>query len=265
MQKIYLPPRARNAHKGNFGHALVIGGDYGMAGAIRLAGEACARVGAGLVSIATHPKHISIVTSARPELLCFGIDKIRDIDKPLGTATVIAIGPGLGQSKWSKQLFKKALTTDLPKVLDADALNLLAKKPSYRNDWILTPHPGEAARLLKTTIDNIQSDRFTAAYKLQKNYGGTIVLKGANTIIFDASGKTNVCTAGNPGMASGGMGDVLTGVIVGLLAQGANMQQAAEIGVHIHAMAGDIAAQEGERGLLALDLMPHLRTLVNQY
>lgn len=263
MHNSLLPPRPRDANKSDFGHVLVIGGDHGMAGAVRMAGEAAARVGAGLVSVATRPEHIAIVSAARPELMCHNIRKIKYLDIILRRATVIALGPGLGQSTWSKRLFKKILFSKLPKVIDADGLNLLAKKPIYKNDWILTPHPGEAARLLKTSTDEVQNNRFGAALKMQKKYGGVIVLKGANTIIVNADEKLTTCTLGNPGMASGGMGDVLTGVIAGLLAQGMDLSKAAELGVFIHAAAGDTAAKDGERGMLALDLMPHLRKLVN--
>lgn len=263
MHNSLLPPRPRDANKSDFGHVLIVGGDHGMAGAVRMAGEAAARVGAGLVSVATRPEHIDIVSVARPELMCHNIKKIKDLDAVLSRATVIALGPGLGQSTWSQQLFKKILSSKLPKVIDADGLNLLAKKPVHKNDWILTPHPGEAARLLKTTTEEVQNNRFDAALKLQKKYGGVIVLKGARTIIVNTEGKLTTCTLGNPGMASGGMGDVLTGVIAGLLAQGLAPSKAAEFGVFIHAAAGDAAAKDGERGMLALDLMPHLRKLIN--
>jgi NAD(P)H-hydrate epimerase len=263
MLKQYLPPRARQANKSDFGHVLIIGGDYGMPGAARMTGEAAARIGAGLVSVATRPEHIAAVNSMRPELMCHGIKKINNLNALLTRATVIALGPGLGQSLWSKKLFQKTLTSALPKVLDADALNLLAQKPSYRENWILTPHPGEAARLLKTTVAHIQADRTTAARQLQKQYGGVIVLKGSNSIVINTDGNITTCPFGNPGMASGGMGDVLTGIIAGLLAQGLTFFQAAESGVFLHAIAGDEAAKDGERGMLAMDLMPYLRKNIN--
>lgn len=258
-----LKPRARTASKTDFGHVLVIGGDRGMAGAVRMAGEATARVGAGLVSIATRPEHITVISSTRPELMAHGVKTAKELSPLLKRATVLVLGPGLGQSTWSQQLFKKVLSAPQPKVVDADALNLLAKKPVLRSDWILTPHPGEAARLLKSTPEKIQQDRITAALQLQKKYGGVIVLKGADTIVVGNDHKPKICNAGNPGMASGGMGDVLTGIIAGLIAQGLPLQLAAELSVCLHAAAGDLAAKEGERGLLALDLMPYLRKLVN--
>ena len=159
-------------------------------------------------------------------------------------------------------LLAAVLQTRLPQVVDADALNLLAQEPARRDDWILTPHPGEAARLLGVSTEQIQADRLHAVHALQQRYGGVCVLKGAGTLVC-TSESIALCEAGNPGMASGGMGDVLTGIIAGFLAQGLSLMDAAKAGVYIHATAGDRAAQEGERGLLASDLLPHLRKLVN--
>lgn len=261
---IALPRRHKDAHKGDFGHVLIIGGDYGMAGAARMAGEAAARVGAGLTTVATHPEHRDIISNMRPELMCQAVENSKDLEPLIEKATVIAIGPGLGQSEWSKKILEKVLATKLPKVMDADALNLLAKLAVKSEEWILTPHPGEAARLLNCTTGEIQQDRFKAAAALQQQYGGVIVLKGSGTIVQNAKRIPGICVAGNPGMASGGMGDVLTGVIAGLLAQKLTLEQAARIGVYIHAHAADRAAlQGGERGLLAMDLMSYLQRLVN--
>ncbi|MGB6976981.1 MAG: NAD(P)H-hydrate dehydratase [Gammaproteobacteria bacterium] len=260
----YLPKRRTDAHKGDFGHVLVIGGDYGMAGAVRMTAEAAARTGAGLVSVATHADHVAIVSGNRPELMCHAVNSPETLLPLLDKANVIAIGPGLGQSEWSKHLLAVVLDLAKPKVIDADAINLLAKNPTRRNDWILTPHPGEAARLLQTSTQQIQADRLTAVRALQRRYGGVAVLKGAGTMICAGENEIYVCAAGNPGMASGGMGDVLTGIIAGLLAQGLSLSQAAQVGVYLHARAGDEAARHmGERGLLALDLMPYLWHLVN--
>jgi NAD(P)H-hydrate epimerase len=239
-----------------------MGGDFGMAGAVRLAGEAALRVGAGLVTVATRPEHISIISSARPEIMCHGIHAKHQLESLLKRASVIAIGPGLGQSEWSHTLFQAALASPLPKVIDADALNLLAQNPCQQNNWIITPHVGEAARLLVSTPQAIQADRISAAQQTQQKYGGIVVLKGQGTLVTDGH-TLSQCQAGNPGMASGGMGDVLTGVIAGLLAQRLSLLTAAELGVCLHAAAGDEAALEGQRGLLALDLMPQLRCLIN--
>lgn len=259
-----VPPRRRNAHKGRFGHVLVVGGDIGYSGAARLAAEAAARAGAGLVSVATHPVHAAFLNIARPELMCQGVSSLEDLQPLLGRASVIALGPGLGQSEWSRLLYSAAMESGLPLVVDADALNLLAKHPRQRADWILTPHPGEAARLLQTTTRDVESDRFQAVTELQQRYGGIAVLKGAGTLIRAVEGPIHVCRAGNPGMASGGMGDVLTGIVAGLAAQGLAPIDAARFGVQWHAMAGDRAVrQKGERGLLATDLLDALAVVAN--
>lgn len=258
-----LPPRPRSAHKGWFGHVLVVGGDHGYSGAARMAAEAAARVGAGLVSLATQISHADFMTLARPELMCHGVMNRYGLQPLLGRATVVALGPGLGRSDWARELFGAVLASELPLVVDADGLNLLAENPTRRDDWILTPHPGEAARLLGVSSADIQRDRYAAVHELQSRYGGVVVLKGSGTLIAGAEGVPSVCIAGNPGMASGGMGDVLTGVVAGLLAQQLSLAEAAVLGVRLHGAAGDEAAKEGERGLLASDLMGPLRRLVN--
>jgi hydroxyethylthiazole kinase-like uncharacterized protein yjeF len=259
-----LAPRSRVAHKGQHGHVLVVGGDQGMAGAARLAAEAAARVGAGLVSMATHPRHAVAVNAARPELMCHAVGDAGGLSTLLSKASVLAVGPGLGREEWGRQLFGCILDSSLPLVLDADALYWLAAEPLRRNHWIITPHPGEAARLLDVTVAEVQSDRWQAVRELHKRYGGVVVLKGAGTLMCNGHDPLALSDSGNPGMAAGGMGDVLTGVIAGLLAQGLNPWQAALVGVHLHGCAGDAAAaQEGERGMLAGDLFRPLHQLVN--
>lgn len=260
----HLKPRSRTAHKGDFGHLLVIGGAPGFSGAVRMAAEAAARSGAGLVSVATSPEHAAQLNMVRPELMCHGVSGPKQLQPLLKRVSVVAIGPGLGISKWALMLLGCVLDTRLPLVLDADALNLLAFDPMQRDNWILTPHPGEAARLLGCSAAGIQVDRFQSVRKLQLKYGGVAVLKGAGTLIqAEPERATGLCTDGNPGMASGGMGDVLTGVIASLLAQGHDPELAASMGVCIHATAADIVAASGERGLLAGDLMPLIRELIN--
>lgn len=257
-----LSPRVRNSNKGQFGHALIIGGEHGMSGAARMAAEAAARVGAGLVSVATRGAHAVMLNLTRPELMVHSIEAREQLQPLLERATAVAIGPGLGQSTWSQELFAAVIDVELPLVFDADALNLLAKQPRHSDRWVLTPHPGEAARLLTSTSRKIQEDRYSAAETLQSRYGGVCVLKGAGTVVSSGN-RTSVCTAGNPGMASGGMGDVLTGMIVGLLAQGFSLTDAAELGVCVHGAAGDAVAAGGERGLLATDLFNPIRALIN--
>jgi NAD(P)H-hydrate epimerase len=262
LLKEWLPKRARCAHKGKFGHVLLVGGQAGMAGAIRLAGEAALRTGSGLVSIASHPAHAAWLNMTRPELMVSAIETAIDLYGLLEAKSAIGLGPGLGQSEWSKQVWAAALTTKLPLVLDADALNLLAQTKQQRSTWVLSPHPAEAARLLACTTSDIEQDRFAAVQALQRQYGGVVVLKGAGTLVADEQ-SIYVCLAGNPGMATAGMGDVLTGVITSLLGQGLSLTEAACAGVLIHALAGDQAAQQGERGLIASDLLNHLREFVN--
>jgi NAD(P)H-hydrate epimerase len=258
-----LSPRSRATHKNQCGHVLLVGGNFGMAGAIRMAAEAAGRSGAGLISVATRAEHVASVNIARPELMVRGIREAREIKPLLDKATVVAIGPGLGQDDWAKGLFASVIQSNLPMVVDADALNLLALQVQTRANWVLTPHPGEAARLLDCDLVRVSGDRFWAVKEIQERFGGVCVLKGCGSLISPAHEKIYLCDAGNPGMASGGMGDVLTGVIAGLLAQGLSLDEAAVCGACVHAEAGDRAAKNGERGMLATDLLPHIRHLVN--
>jgi NAD(P)H-hydrate epimerase len=259
-----LPPRPKDSHKGSYGHVLVIGGDLGTGGAVRLCGEAALRIGAGLTSIATREANVGTILATRPELMPHGVHVPRNLESLLARATVLALGPGLGQNEWGLGLWQAALETRKPMVLDADGLNLLAKSPHLLPEQVvLTPHPGEASRLLGCSNPEVQADRFAAARTLAEKYGAVVVLKGAGSLIAEPGGRVAVCPWGNPGMASGGMGDLLTGVIAGLLAQGLEPWDAACTGVGVHARAGDLAARAGERGLLASDLFPYLRALVN--
>lgn len=262
-QRALLPPRPRSAHKGLFGHVLVVGGNHGMAGATRMAAEAAARVGSGLTTVATRPEHVAAMAAFRPEVMWHGVSGAAELRRALQRATVVAVGPGLGRDEWARTMLETVLAAGLPLVVDADALNLLAQDPCRNDQWILTPHPGEAARLLQTDSGAINEDRFAAVAQLGQRYGGTVVLKGAGTLIGDERGALALCSGGNPGMASGGMGDVLTGVIAGLAAQGLALTQAATAGVALHAAAADKLALSGERGMLAGDLMSVLRGLVN--
>jgi NAD(P)H-hydrate epimerase len=192
-----------------------------------------------------------------------GVETVEELEPLLDKANVIAIGPGLGQSSWAQRLLKAVEELQKPIVVDADALNLLAKTPFRFSNSVLTPHPGEAARLLKIYTAEIQADRFAAVRALQVRFGGVCLLKGAGTLVADTNNQVGICTAGNPGMACGGMGDVLTGVIAGLLAQGFSTSEAAHLGVCLHGKAGDHALYGEERGLLASDLLPWLRYYVN--
>jgi NAD(P)H-hydrate epimerase len=260
-----LPIRPLDAHKGMAGHVLVVGGAPGMSGAPRLAGEAALRAGAGLVTVATHPAHAAMLNLTRPELMVHGVATPDDLAAVAARADVIAIGPGLGRDDWGRDLLDAVLTLDRPLVVDADALNLLARDPRRREDWVLTPHPGEAARLLDTDIAGIEQDRFAAAAALQRRYGGALVLKGAGSIVEGPGQRPPaVCSDGNPAMASAGMGDALTGIIAALLAQGLAPEQAAGAGVCLHAAAGDRAAHGADRGMLAGDLIGALPRLFDR-
>lgn len=260
-----FPTRARDTHKGQLGHVLVIGGDYGMGGAARLAGEAALRTGAGRVSVATRPEHAFSIIGSCPELMCHGIQESAQLIPLLERATVIVLGPGLGQTPWSKALFESALESHLPMVVDADALNLLAKiKSTKRENWILTPHPGEAARLLNTTVDAIQTNRIKSIQEIQNRFGGVIVLKGANSLVLGERVNPDLCPLGNPGMATAGMGDVLSGILGALIAQGLSLETAAKLGVCVHATAGDkVATYAGERGMKASDLFSMIQICLN--
>jgi len=259
-----LPPRRRSAHKGHFGHVLVVGGDAGYTGAVRMTAEAAARTGAGLVSVATRSAHASTLITGCPEIMSHGVETTTELQTLLARASVVAIGPGLGQSGWARSLFQLVCESNLPMVVDADALNLLAQNPNYRDNWVLTPHPGEAARMLGSETREIQQDRFAALRRLSEKYGGICILKGCGTLIGGEDRVPGVCGLGNPGMATGGMGDVLTGILCGLIAQGLEMFDAARMGVCLHAAAADAEASGGQRGLLATDLMPWIRRLVNR-
>lgn len=259
----WLHPRRPCSHKGEHGRLLVVGGDTGFAGAIRMASEAALRTGAGLVRVLTHKEHAGPLLTARPELMVQELSA-ESLDEGLEWADVLVIGPGLGQKEWGKQAVDRAAKWDKPALWDADALNLLAINPRKRQNRVLTPHPGEAARLLGCSVKDIESDRLLSAQKLAAHYGGVVVLKGAGSLIASEQGEMAVADVGNAGMASGGMGDVLSGIIGGLLAQKLNVFDAACAGSVVHGAAADeIAHRQGTRGMLATDLLAVIAPLVN--
>jgi NAD(P)H-hydrate epimerase len=258
-----LGRRDRAAHKGDFGHVLVVGGAAGMPGAIRLCGEAALRSGAGVVSVATDAAHAATIVATRPELMAYAIHTASDLEPLLERASVIAFGPGLGRSPWAGGLVARLSSDKRPSVWDADALRWLAESPARADNRVITPHPGEASVLLESTASAIQADRDAALRALQDRFGGVVVLKGSGSLVSSQSGTAWFCTSGNPGMAAPGMGDVLTGIIAALMAQGMSAEDSAALGVEIHAQAGDRAAKTGERGLLASDLLAELRGLIN--
>lgn len=263
--KRWLTPRVLDSHKGAFGRVLCVGGDHGAGGAIMLCAEAALRSGAGLVDVATRQAHLAPLLARRPEVMSHAVEQIADIAALFEHVDVVALGPGLGQEQWGRLLFAAALSAGKPLVIDADGLNLLARRPhELPSGSILTPHPGEAARLLGSTTAQVQADRFAAARALCQRFGCVVVLKGAGSIVATPRGEMRVIGAGNPGMASGGMGDLLTGVIAGLRGQGLAALEAASAGTLLHAAAGDqVAAEHGQRGLLASDLLGCLQRLSN--
>ena len=262
----WLRPRARNSHKGTFGHVLCVGGDAGSGGAIALCAQAALRSGAGLVSVATRVQHVPALIASRPEIMAVAMEDTAAFATLAERADVLAIGPGMGQQAWGSSLFDAAIGCGRALVVDADALNLLSRNPRILPpDTVITPHPGEAARLLDCDIAVVQPDRFAAAQSLVERFGCVVVLKGAGSIVAAPDRKPHVIAAGNPGMAVGGMGDLLTGVIAALRAQGLPAFDAAACGALLHAVAGDDAAADGgERGLLPSDLLAHLRRRSNQ-
>ncbi|MBZ2190250.1 NAD(P)H-hydrate dehydratase [Alcanivorax sp. JB21] len=266
-----LPRRLRAGHKGLYGHVLVIGGDQGYAGAAMMAAQAALRCGAGLVSVATRAEHVSGFLTRQPELMVPGTETRAALDTLLAKASVLVVGPGLGQGAWGRTMLAAAVDAGLPMVLDADAINLLAAQDLPRRaNAVWTPHPGEAARMLDYSTAAIQQDRFAALRKLTAATGGAVLLKGVGTLISASVGASGdalppvLIQRGNPGMATGGMGDVLSGIIGALLGQGLMPRDAAAVGALVHAMAADrCTASAGERGLLATDLLAQLPALVN--
>ncbi len=281
--------RKADTHKGNCGHVVVVGGELGYGGAAIMCAESATRCGAGTVSLVTRGAHVGAALARRPELMVLGVnDAVNTLqDEPaldglLQRASVIAIGPGLGRTLWSRQLLQRVLQENnagTPLVVDADALNLLSENEARaegeklkggskrRERWILTPHPGEAARMLGCSTEEVQADRFAAVKKLQTLYGGVCLLKGAGSLLcYQVRGEQQIdlCTEGNPGMASGGMGDVLSGIIAAFVAQEFGLSDSLRAGVCVHGESADLAAENGERGLLATDLLPRLRELINR-
>lgn len=271
-----LAPRPRQSHKGRFGKVVIVGGGAGMPGAVRLAAEAALRVGAGLVTVASRPEHLQVIVSARPELMFRSIAAGSDISgaiaQAIAGADVVLVGPGLGRDHWAREVLGAtfaALTSGMRLIADADALNLIAEGVGQKrsDQWILTPHPAEAGRLLRISTDDVQRDRVAALRTLCEQRGGTIVLKGAGTLVGREGEVTRLCDRGNPGMAVPGMGDVLAGAITGILAQigddrGQASFMAAAAGVHAHATAGDRCARSGLRGILAMDVAQELRAVL---
>lgn len=255
-----LPPRDANAHKHALGHLVVVGGDHSMGGAPLMAAEAALRCGAGMVSLLTRAEHRAAVLARRPEVMVVDADDVGRRRDLLERATALVVGPGLGADPWGDALLAEALARPVPAVVDADGLNGAARLGlDLGGTRVITPHPGEAARLLECASADVQADRPARARALAQQVNAVTVLKGPGSILAapsaDGGALLGVCAHGNPGMASAGMGDVLSGIVGALLAQGLNAEAAAVAGVCLHSFAGDRAVLRfGPRSLLASDL-----------
>lgn len=260
-----LAARPRCAHKGQFGHLLVIGGDRGLGGAALLSAQSALRAGAGLVSLATREEHVSAALARLPEVMVQGVASTYQLPELVARADVLVVGPGLGQAAWGRSLLSVAAASDRAQVWDADALNLLAagevKAPA---ELVITPHPGEAARLLGCSSAEVQADRAAAALALAERYRAVAVLKGAGSLVAAPDGRLALCDRGHPAMAGAGLGDVLAGLIGALRAQGLDGYAAACLAVWLHASAGERLGAQG-RGLAASDLIPVIRELLEAH
>lgn len=259
-----IPVRRMSSNKGSQGHVLIIGaGEMQYGGSVCLSGGAALRAGAGLVSVIVAPESYVRSSHAPPELMITTAEHPKGFESLFNHASVLILGPGLSHSEWAREWFHYAISSTLPMVIDADGLNWLAQFPQLVPQAVLTPHPGEAARLLATTVDAIQQDRIAAAKALQSKFGSVIVLKGAGTVIVDKAQRISVMAGGYPGLATGGTGDVLAGVIGALIAQGMSVLEASELAVCVHAIAASKEQRKGIRGMIASDLLPNIRSLLN--
>lgn len=260
-----MPGRARTVHKGQLGHVLVVGGDRGLAGAALLSAQSALRAGAGLVSLATRAEHLAAAQARLPEVMSAALASANQLLALGAHASVWVVGPGLGQQAWGRSLLSAAAISDAPQVWDADALNLLALGAvQMPQGGVITPHPGEAGRLLGISTAQVQADRPAAARALAKRYGVVCVLKGAGSLIADPEGALLLCDRGHPAMAGAGLGDVLAGLIGALMAQGLTAMAAASLGVWLHARAGERLAEQGV-GLAASDLCAAIRQLLREH
>jgi len=264
-----FPKRPRDSHKGLFGTVAVIGGADGMVGAPLMAARAALKLGAGCVHVGLLAENPPAVDFIQPELMLHGASAALQ----LPNVDVFAVGCGLGTSIAAQKILYQALKRNAVLVLDADALNLLAKHADLQDDLrarkppsVLTPHPGEAAHLLACSTEEVQADRVAAAHQLAQNFGCSVVLKGADSLCATCDGKLFVNNTGNPGMSSAGMGDVLTGMIAAFIAQGMTADDALLLAVHLHGAAGDALAEQGITiGMTASDITEWARWLLNQW
>lgn len=259
-----IPEREPDSHKGDYGHALIVAGSPGKAGAAILAARAAVRAGAGLVTAAVPESILDVVDLGSIESMTLPLPSLDRVLDALEGKSVVAMGPGLGQEKETGEAIRRiALEVSLPLILDADGINAFAGRAAELAgrgaETVLTPHPGELGRLLGIPASEVQEDRIEAARRAAAQTEAVVVLKGHRTLVVTPGGEVHVNATGNPGMASGGTGDVLTGLIAGLLSQGLGALDAARLGVYLHGLAGDLAAaRTGEASLTAGDLLTYL-------
>lgn len=261
IKEIHEKHHPYDAHKGFFGHLLIIGGDCGMGGAAIMAAQAALRVGVGKVTLATRAEHITPMLARQPEIMVQAIESAEDIY--LDDKTAIVIGPGLGE--WADVLCPEILKSDLPKIIDADALNWLGEHNKTKlEDAILTPHPGEASNLLHWSTWEVQEDRKAALKSILKLYKQITLLKGHASLMIDLDEKIYLCPYGNSGMAVPGMGDILSGMIGGIVAQGFELNESLQCAVALHALAADeVVSKQGKIGLCATDILSQIRKILN--
>lgn len=263
--------RNSESHKGDFGHVLVVAGNIGFGGAALLSSKAAIKIGAGLVSLATRSEHLKAALSFAPEVMTKPVDSGQSLENYLDFPTVICLGPGLGRDYWSEQMIYKSLENShknkTPILIDADGLNLLpefSKKLPLPKKIVLTPHLGEAARLLNTSVEKVKKNKVSAAKRISNKYNSVVVLKSHETLICKED-KIYICDKGNPGMATAGMGDVLSGMISGLIAQKLSLFEAACLGVDLHACAGDIYSKKNnQQSLLPTDIIDLFARVINE-
>ena len=263
--------RNSESHKGDFGHVLVVAGNIGFGGAALLSSKAAIKIGAGLVSLATRSEHLQAALSFAPEVMTKPVDSGQSLENYLDFPTVVCLGPGLGKDYWSEQMIYKSLENThknkTPILIDADGLNLLpefSKKLPLPKKIVLTPHLGEAARLLNTSVEKVKKNRVSAAKRISNKYNSVVVLKSHETLICKED-KIYICDKGNPGMATAGMGDVLSGMISGLIAQKLSLFEAACLGVDLHARAGDIYSEKNnQQSLLPTDIIDLFARVINE-
>lgn len=265
----FLPKRPSDSHKGMFGHVAVIGGNTGMVGAALLAARAALKLGAGCVHVGLLAEQAPAVDMSQPELMLGNASAVLRLPR----LDVLAVGCGLGRDMHAQKILHDALRSEAALVLDADALNILALRPDLRGllmtrsaASVATPHPGEAASLLVCRVEEIQADRSAAVRQLAQQLNCSVVLKGAESLCISRDGELFINKTGNPGMSSAGMGDVLSGIIAALIAQGLSADQAMLLGVHLHGAAGDaLAQQQASIGMTATEVTEWARWLLNQW